>query len=137
MTDHAFFLEILNGGAVTPELLCLVLLGIYLSRESRRRGLHALDWFALPPSMNLVLAMFIFDSGVWLRSITIWVWRRFFGAGDFSAMQTALLIVGGGLIVVGSLCKIRALTAPDHGRAPWLLASIATLAAIVAIVVFR
>lgn len=137
MTDHAFFLEILNGGAVTPELLCLILLAVYLCRESRRRGLHALDWFRLPPSMNLVLAMFIFDFGVWLRSITIWIWRRFFGGGDFTALQMGLLIVGGGLIVVGSLCKIRALTEPDYGRTPWLLASIATLAAIVAIVVFR
>lgn len=137
MTDHAFFLEILNGGAIVPELLCLVLLGVYLSREAHRRGLHALDWFKLPPSMNLVLAMFVFDSGVLLRSITIWVWRRFFGGGDFSALQTCLLIIGGGLIVVGSLCKIRALTEPDFGRAPWLLASIATLAAIVAIVAFR
>ena len=52
-------------------------------------------------------------------------------------MQTLLLIVGDGLIVVGSLCKIRALTAPDHGSLPWLLASAATFAAIVAIVIIR
>jgi hypothetical protein len=137
MTDHALFLEILNGAAVTPELICLAMLAVYLCRESRRRGLHALDWFRLPPSMNLVLAMFIFDAGVWLRSLTIWIWRRFFGAGDFSAVQTSILIIGGALIVVGSLCKVRALTHPDHGAVPWFASAYVTAVAIVVLLLFR
>lgn len=134
---NAFFLEMLNGGAITPELLWLVLLAIYLSRESKRRGLRALDWFALPPSMDLMLAVFISDAGVWLRSVTIWAWRRFDGAGEFNAAQQTLLIIGGAMIVVGFLCKIRALTRPDHGSRPYLVAAASTAIVLIAMLVFR
>jgi|SRR5882762_231942 len=127
------FLEILNGGTVTPDLIWMILLGFYLSRESKRRGLHALDWFHLPPSMNLVLAVFICDLGVWVRSATLWTWR-YFGASDFTKLDTALLIFGGALIVIGYLCKIRAITEPDHGRKPWLIASAATFLAILVLI---
>lgn len=124
------FLEILNGGTVTPDLLWMVLLGHYLSRESKRRGLHALDWFHLPPSMNLVLAVFICDLGVWIRSATLWSWR-YLGAGDFTDVESALMILGGALIVLGYLCKIRALTEPDHGNMPWAVAAASTGGAII------
>jgi len=127
------FLEILNGGTVTPDLIWMILLGFYLSRESKRRGLHALDWFHLPPSMNLVLAVFICDLGVWIRSSTLWIWR-YLGASDFTKLDTGLLIFGGVLIVVGYLCKIRALTEPDHGRKPWLIAGAMTVIAILVLI---
>jgi hypothetical protein len=136
-STSAFFLEMLNGGAITPELLWLVLLSIYLMRETRRRGLNALDWFALPPSMDLILAVFISDSGVCLRSVTIWAWRRFGGGGAFNPMQELLLIAGGALIVVGALCKIRALTRPDHGDGPWLLSMALTAVVLVLMLALR
>lgn len=124
--DYAFLLEILNGGAITPELIWLVLLTVYLVKEARRRNLHWFDWLHLPPSMNLILAIYVVDAGVTLRSITVWLWRVG-GGGEFSALQNGLLIVGGGLIVLGYLCKIRALTSPDHGDLPWFVAGIITL----------
>lgn len=135
----AFFLEMLNGGAVTPETLWLVLLGVYLVKEARRRReAHApVNWLGLPPSMNLILAVFICDTGVQLRSLTIWIWRRFDGAAEFSSLQTGLLIAGGLLIVIGTLCKIRALTQPDHGNGPWLRAAGLTIAVLALMLVFR
>ncbi len=135
--DTAFFLEMLNGGAITPELFWLVLLARYLTRESKRRGLHAFDWISLPPSMDLMLAIFISDFGVWLRSVTVWVWRRFDGGGEFNQAQQALLIAGGALIVVGYLCKVRALTRPDEGDKPWLVAMGCTAVVLIAMLVFR
>ena len=135
--NHAFFLEILNGGAVTPEVIVLALLAIYLSKESRRRGLRTLDWFHLPPIMNFILAVFIYDTGVCLRSETVWIWRRFSGAGDFSAIEGGLLILGGALIVLGALCTVRALTHPDHGNRPWLVASTLSAIAIMALIIWR
>lgn len=118
-TDLA--LELLNGSAVTPELLWLVMIGMYLSKEAKRRGLHALDWFSLPPSMNFMVAIFISDLGIWLKTFTVWIWRRA-GGGAFNELEVTLLIVSGVLILLGPLCKIRAMTAPDHGRGPWLIA---------------
>jgi hypothetical protein len=135
--NSAIFREMVNGAAVTPELICLVLLAVYLSKESRRRGLNSLDWFHLPPSMNLVLAIFIFDLGVTIRSTTIWIWHRFYNSGDMGDVLGAFLILGGILIVVGALCKIRALTEPDHGFRPWLLAAALTAIAIIVLVALR
>lgn len=133
-----FFLEILSGGAMTPELVCLVLLGIYLSKESKRRGLRRLDWFKLPPSMNLILAMFVYDVGVFLRTVTIWAWRRIDGGvGNLDGIEGLTLVIGGALIVLGSLCKIRALTRPDYGAAPWLAASVVSAVAIGLLLLFR
>ena len=131
------FRELVNGAAVTPELICLILLAVYLSRESRRRGLSALNWFHFPPSMNLVLAIFIFDLGVSIRSTTIWVWQRFYGSGDMGEGLGSILILSGGLIVFGALCKIRALTEPDHGFRRWLLAAVLTAAMIIVLIVLR
>lgn len=135
----AFFLEMLNGGAITPETVWLVLLGIYLVKEARRREEAGapVNWMGLPASMNLILAVFISDAGVQLKSLTVWIWRRFDGAGEFSALQTGLLIVASSLIVIGALCKIRALTQPDHGSGPWLRAMGATAAILVLMLVFR
>ena len=123
-------LDVLNGASIAPDLLWLTLIGIYLCKESRRRQLHPLDWFHLPPSMNLMLAMFICDSGVCLRTITRWVWERFYRGGEFDFVIGISLGIGGALMVCGALCKIRALTKPDHGDGPWLLASITTTVAL-------
>jgi hypothetical protein len=136
--SNSLFLEILSGGAMTPELVCLVLLGVYLSKEAKRRGLRRLDWFKLPPSMSLILAMFVYDVGVFMRSATIWIWRRIDGgAGSLDGPEGLSLVIGGALIVLGSLCKIRALTKPDHGDGPWLAASAASAFAIGLLLLFR
>lgn len=134
--DSAMFLEFLNGGAITPELLWMLLIGKYLHAEARRRGLHGFNWLSLPPNMNFMLAIFICDTGVWLRSTTIWAWR-FFGAGDFGVIETSLLVAGGALIFIGYLCKIRALTYPEEGRGPWVKAAALSVVVLVAMVVFR
>lgn len=136
-SSSAFFLEMLNGGALTPETLWLVLLGTYLVRESKDRGLNPFDWFHLPPSMDLIVAVFICDAGVQIRSLTIWYWRRFGGAGEFTQVETFLLTLGGALIVMGYLCKIRAWTYPDHGNRPWLVAAASTAAALLALLLLR
>src|SRR5438093_901854 len=96
-----FFLEILNGGAVTPELIWLCILTVYLIKESRRRGLRWFQWFHLPPSMNLILAIFIFDAAIVSRSWIIWGWRRFDSASDFNPVQTMSLSVSGFFILAG------------------------------------
>lgn len=134
--DTHIFLELLNGSAITPELLWLAMIGIYLSKEAKRRGLHALDWFKLPPSMDFMLAIFISDLGIWLKALVVWLWRRR-GAGPFTEMDIALLIVAGVLIIFGALCKIRALTSPDHGRNPWLIATCWTVLIGIGLLVFR
>ena len=133
----AFLLEMLNGSAVTPELLWLVLLTIYLCKETRRRGLHALDWFSLPASMDLILAIYISDAGVCLKALVIWIWRRFTPGAEFNQVQVMLLILSSAMIVVGALCKVRAWTRPDHGSAPWLVACLSTTAVILVMLVLR
>lgn len=129
-------LELLNGGSIVPELLCLVVVGIYLSRESRRRGLRPLDWVHLPSNMDLMLALFICDSGIFFRSSISWAWR-FFGAGDFNAAQGAGLVIGGTVAALGFLCKIRALTRPDYGDAPWLAATASSVVALAVLLAIR
>jgi hypothetical protein len=136
--NASLFFEVLNGGAVTPEIVWLVLLGVYLFREGRRRGVRGWGWLNLPPSMNLVVAMFVCDLGISLRSATVWAWRRFQGGvGDFSVLQSSLLLAGCALIIVGSLCKIRALTKPDHGDRPWLIALASAIVAILVLLALR
>jgi hypothetical protein len=104
-------LDLLDRNGVALGLFFLVLLGIYLVRETARRNISASEWFfRLPPPMNLVLAVMIFDAGVVLRT-----------AGVAAA--------GGLLLVVGALCKIRAFSRPSWGDGPWLLgiASVLTI----------
>lgn len=125
LPGNARFLEILSGGGIVPAVMWLTLLTLYLTRESERRGLSALDWLHLPPSMNLILALYLADIGVLL--FLVWLWRMFAGAGTFGPLQSLLLMTAGAFVVIGGLCKIRALTAPDHGNLPWFLAGCATL----------
>lgn len=128
-------LEILYGTAGLPELLWLVLLTVYLSRESNRRGLRWHDWFKLPPSMNLILAVFLVDLAFSIRAILIWLWRRG-GSGEFNDIQIAILIIAGAMVIVGTLCKIRAITHPDYGNGPWLTACGVTVVSLIGLVIF-
>ena|ERR1700679_972380 len=126
------FLELLNGAGVAPEVICLALLAVYISKESRRRGLRWFHWLRLPPSMNLVLAIFIFDSGAVFRSLASWERRRFHDYTEFvSLLTTPLVVIGSILVVTGALCQIRALTSPDHGDGPWVASAVATIAVMV------
>lgn len=115
------FIEFINGLAITPGLLWLVMIAIYLSKEAKRRKLHPLDWFSLPPSMDFMLAIFISDLGMWIRSFVAWLWSRR-GGGEFTKLDILFLGGASALIIFGALCKIRALTRPDHGSNPWLVA---------------
>lgn len=134
-SDQGFLLEILNGGAVTPSLIWLCLLTVYLMKEAKRRDLHGIGaWLHLPPSMNLILAIYVCDAGVTLRSMLMWWWRHS-GAGELGAVKSWLMVGAVSLIVVGFLCKIRALTSPDYGDWPWLL-SWATTLLTVGVVIF-
>lgn len=133
MIDSALPLELLNGAGMVLEFCFLSLMALYLWRETRRRGLGISEWAhgGLPPSMNFAIAVMVCDGGVWVRAVVIWAWRRIFGGGDFSNWQAAALAFGALLIVLGSLCKIRAVSKPDYGNMPWLLSAAATLAFVV------
>jgi len=121
MMNSAALSELLSSSVPFPAAVWLTLLGIYLANESTRRGLHPLDWFNLPPSMNLIVAVFVGDAGDLIRAIGVLAWRRDGGSGEFSPFVTACFLVSGALVVMSMLCKIRAWTLPDHGHAPWLL----------------
>lgn len=119
--DPALPLEVLNGVGVILAVCFLVFLTIYLAREHKARNLRFRDWFfRLPPSMHLVVAIYVFDLGVVVRTSVIWIWRRFFDGGDMSLTQLLLLLFGAGIIAIGSLCKIRAISKPSFGDWPWL-----------------
>lgn len=138
MLDPAFSLEIINGAGHIAGLFFLWHLGFYLCREAKRRHLNLGSWFSrLPISMHFAVAILIYDVGVWLKTFVIWVWRAFYGAGTFSGTMYTALWIGSLMIVVGSLCKIRAVTKPDHGDGPWLLAAGTVAIFIVVTVVHR
>jgi hypothetical protein len=131
-------LELLNGAGMVLEGVFLTLMLIYLWRETHRRGLTWRAWFGgLPPSMHFAVAVIVFDGGVLVRTAAVWVWRRFYGAGDFGAWFLAAIGLATLLIVVGSLCKIRAISRPDYGDGPWLLAVAAVMAFLLGSLYFR
>lgn len=129
MIDPALPLELLNGAGMVLEFCFLSLMALYLWKETRRRNLGFFEWSHghLPPSMNFAIAVMVCDGGVWVRAVVIWAWRRIFGGGDFSNWQAAALAFGALLIVTGSLCKIRAISKPEYGNMPWVLAAVATV----------
>ena len=117
-------LEILNGAALLPVMICLVLLGRYISLEAVRRGLHALDWWHLPPSMSFALAIFIFMAFVGMRYLATVI---FYSIGQNVAPLAVLFgfaMVG---MIIGLLCTIKAITEPEYGKLPWLASTAATL----------
>lgn len=136
-------LELLNGCGMVVEVIFLVWMAKYILKEARARHLTWRQWVRgdLPYSVNFVVAVFFFDSGVCLRSIVIWAWRRFAGAGDFGVVQLALLAVGGVLIVFGGLCKLRGVTNPDFSGTwpyrPWVRAAFVVVLFAIVSIVFR
>src|SRR5271165_6552563 len=131
-------LEILDGGGAILGFFYLVWAANYLRRETSRRHLGFSDWFngLLPPSMHLVVAIFVFDLGVFIRTTVMWVWRMR-GAKDFGPIEIGLLGFGGAVVIAGALCKIRAITKPDFGDGPWLAAAGAVALFVIATVWFR
>lgn len=123
MVSDGLALELINGAGAILDACFLLLIGFYLVKEHRRRGLAFSDWLGgLPPSMHFAVAVAACDAGILLRTSSSWVWRRFYAAGPFPSWLLALLILGGVGIVVGMLCKIRSISRPDYGDAPWLIA---------------
>lgn len=129
--SDALVSEFLNSAVLFPQIAWLTLLGIYLIRESTRRDLHPLDWLSLPPSMNLIIAVFVGDASDLVRAVGVYTWRRA-GGGAFGTFSTACFLLAAGGLVMSSLCKIRAWTHPDYGHAPWL-ATLAGSAVLVAV----
>ncbi len=129
MIDPKMPLEILNGIDSVLELCFLFCMAQYLWKETTRRGFSFSDWIAwkLPPSMNFAIAVVAFDVGVFVRSVTIWAWRRYYDAGDFALWQIITFDISAIVILVGALCKIRAVTKPDLGDGPWLLSAAAVI----------
>jgi len=121
-------LAALNAAALVPAVVFLILASRYLIRESTRRGLHPLNWFNLPHSMNLALAMVIFDIFVILRLGTTVLWYMIGQKILPIELMFLVSIIG---IIVGLLCKIRALTEPEYGRLPWLGSAVLTILAAV------
>lgn len=118
--DPSLTLELLNGVGVILASCFLVFLTVYLAREHKARELRVRDWFfRLPPSMHLVVAIYVFDLGVVMRAGVIWIWRRYFEGGTMSLTQLTLLLLGAAIIAIGSLCKIRAVSKPSFGNWPW------------------
>lgn len=118
-----FLLELFNGISVILEGIFLLWGARYLYLEMNRRELRVRDWFLfrLPPSMNFIIAVLVFDIASWLRSLVVWSWRRLYNSGDFTRWHLILLLVAAVIGFVGALCKIRAVTRPDQGDGPWLL----------------
>jgi hypothetical protein len=137
--DPSMPMELLNGAGMVIELFFIVFLSIYLWRETQRRGFGFRGWWGwhLPPSMNLAVAVMAFDIGVFVRTAVVWAWRRFYQGSDFGTMQVALLALGAIAILVGGLCKIRAVSFPDYGHGPWLATAGATALFAAATVYFR
>ena len=132
-----FFLEITSGSGIVPELTMMILLMTYLSKEARDRNLHFLDWPSLPPQMDLVIALLIFDSGILINSCMVWVWRRFLNAASFNITQSIFLGLGRTLILFGSICVVRALTKPDYGDRPWIITWFITIMAAILLIFIR
>lgn len=124
----ARLLESLNGAAIFTGLIVLIWLGRYFRKEAIRRGLRPYDWLKLPPSMNLALAMFIFDAAISFRLATTVIW---YAIGEKLIPIQTLFIVAILGIIVGWLCKIKALTEPEYGKLPWILSMILTAALVV------
>lgn len=123
-----------NRAAIFPAVVLLVLLGRYLSREAIRRGIHPLKWHLLPPSMNLALAMFIFDFGVTIRYVATAFW---YARGENIATLLGVFNLAIGIMIVGLLCKIKAITEPEYGRWPWFFTMTTVLAIIFVLLATR
>ena len=129
----ARLLEILNGVALIPATILLLLMVRYLIAESVRRGLHSFSWFHLPPSMNLVLAMFFFDLAIMLRLIATFLWYLI-GQRLFPIQMLFFVAIIG--LIIGLLCKIRAITEPEYGRLPWFATMMVTIAVAATLLIF-
>lgn len=127
--DPSLMLELINGGAMVLSMFFLVFLGMYLWREVRARKLTLNDWVhgRFPVSINLAIAILVFDFGALIRAHVIWVWRSFYGAEDFGSIQAISLTIGAAFMVVGALCKIRAVTRLTFGDWPWLASAVTAL----------
>lgn len=116
------FLEKTNGAGSLLEAIFICWAIVFLVRDARRRHLAAEQWFSLPPHLAFMMAVVIHDGGSLIRSMVVWFWRRYYNEGDpFNPHLTFFLEIGGVLLLVGSLCKIRAVTRPDYGHVPWVL----------------
>lgn len=139
-------LEVMNGSAIVPGLICIGLLVRYLINDIRRRRLadreqrrvQGVTLLHLPPGMDLVLAFAFLAFAVWGEKVLKWVWRRFLGGDDIGAItETTAMVIFGGMVSLALLCVIRALTRPDHGNGPWFLSAVLTVLGFVILLATR
>ena len=137
--SNNLLLELLNGGGIVIEACFILFLLMYLRKETLRRGIGIKEWyhFDLPPSMNLAVAVLVFDFGVFARTTVIWAWRKFYGAAEFNPNQIMLLSFAAVVIIVGGLCKIRAVSFPDYGHFPWVMTALMILSFILGSLIVR
>ena len=135
--DPSFSLELINGATHIVGAFFLWHMAVYLVRETHRRRLKLRAWFfKLPVSMHFAVAILVFDFGVWMKAFVVWIWRML-GAAPFTLTVMTLLWIGSLIILIGGLCKIRAITKPDRGNGPWLLAAGAVVVFVVVTMVQR
>lgn len=133
------FLEVTSGSGVVPLFILTLILINYIIRESYRRiqAGYDVDWISPPPHIDFALAVLTLVVGVLINATVVWAWRRFFGGIDFNMLQKVLLGIGRTLTLFGSICIVRALTKPDYGDKPWIIAWAATIMAGVMMIVVR
>ncbi len=143
MIDPAFELELLNGDGVITGAVFLAYVVAYVRWQMHTLGLGFWDWalLRLPHHINFAVSVMVYDTGVWMRSVAIWVWRSFMGAGPMPMWLFGVLMLGALLIVAGNLCKIRALSDPvrtSYGTIrPWVATTYAVLFFMGASIYFR
>lgn len=137
MSDE-LLLELSNGAGALLDLIFIAILGLYLFREGLRRKLSFSDWlFRLPPNMHFAVAVLVYDTSVMVRSSAIWIWRRFYGAGEFPPAIQLALVLGAYGMVIGMLCKIRSISKPDYGDLPWMASAWLVLLFVAVSLLFR
>lgn len=133
-----FLLELLNGCSAILNAVFVYWLVRYLIVETSRRKIPLRDWMAkTPPAMHFATAIVVFDSGVFVRAATMWAWPHSNGSAKINTPLLAFLAIGSFLIGVGAICKIRAISHPDHGDGPWLFAVAIATVFLVASVMLR
>lgn len=68
--------------------------------------------------MRVALALFTLSLGIFIRLAEIWRWRAF--GAHIEDLNQSLLLWGGIIAIIGSLCAIRELSFRLFGRGPWV-----------------
>jgi hypothetical protein len=116
-----FALEIINGNwAIGSYVLTCVCIA-YLFHEAMARGLVRKRW-RWTKGMRVAAALGTLSLGTAISRGVVFFWRHVSHGGDFSGLQTILLILGATVGAVGYVCAIREISRPLYGPLPWIMA---------------